>query len=474
MDPATVHMAITRSERTPFIVFVAASIVGAVIAARLGIPAAGLVLPCAAFAVLAIQSVRLQIILLFATYSVSLTAAMFSADVLLVLGLLGTWVSQRMFATRKSLFTGGIRRVALANALWVSLVFVWHLSDSPLSLAVISVATKLALYYVLFAVLTDLVAVFTRRQVVVVLWWAWTFAVVVSSVAVFQYYVLEMTRIHSILESNHAHLGNYGLVAMIVGGVLFTLAEGRWQRILCLSSIPLFLLGTIVSQTRADWIGAIVGLVLFGMLRGIKSFFAIGIVVALVAVSGLVSHIIEKEIQKTMTGAELPDATSRTSVDMSSIDRVLIWVGILSLEQQAPLLDLVAGFGPGQLPRVLYPHTELFRTFSREPEANGAHNNFLHVLVECGIGGLLLFLAFFVRVIRDFSRVRRTGGVGARLIGAVVIAGTLALLVSGFTQETLYAQTSMGNLFGFYLATLALSYRATTLAADGSVSTLPV
>jgi hypothetical protein len=32
----------------------------------------------------------------------------------------------------------------------------------------------------------------------------------------------------------------------------------------------------------------------------------------------------------------------------------------------------------------------------------------------------------------------------------------VALLVSGFTQETFYAQPAMGNFMGFYVVTIAL------------------
>lgn len=79
---------------------------------------------------------------------------------------------------------------------------------------------------------------------------------------------------------------------------------------------------------------------------------------------------------------------------------------------------------------------------------NNAHNLFLQVVMEGGVIGLILFGWAMVRIMASLHRYER----GAK----AVLWTSCALLLSSFTQETLYPVPSMSHFLGFYLFSVAL------------------
>ena len=93
----------------------------------------------------------------------------------------------------------------------------------------------------------------------------------------------------------------------------------------------------------------------------------------------------------------------------------------------------VIGRGPGYI-------TQFSRT---------AHNMYLQTLVELGIVGLLVFLAFMSRIVGLLRRYES----GTKPI----LVATVAFLLTSFTQETFYPVTFLGHFLGLYLLSLAIA-----------------
>lgn len=90
---------------------------------------------------------------------------------------------------------------------------------------------------------------------------------------------------------------------------------------------------------------------------------------------------------------------------------------------------------------------------SASASGDNAHMLYLHIIVETGLIGLLVFAAFFLFVLRLLWRL----GPSARLF----FIATVALLFSSLTQETLYPVPAKGFTLPLYLIALAIVVRST-------------
>ena len=147
-------------------------------------------------------------------------------------------------------------------------------------------------------------------------------------------------------------------------------------------------------------------------------------------------HIVSETIHSRETG----------TLDMSSIGRLYVWKGAFDHFQKAPLIEKFFGIGMANFRTIQLPFF-MFNTRN----ASGAHNNFLHVLIETGICGLILFLIYFITVLVVLYK---QGKYDSLALAYFFI--TLSLLVSGVTQETFWFQPAFGLLWLYHTSLLAL------------------
>jgi hypothetical protein len=81
-----------------------------------------------------------------------------------------------------------------------------------------------------------------------------------------------------------------------------------------------------------------------------------------------------------------------------------------------------------------------------------AHNNYLHVVLETGLIGLVAFVAFFWRISRTLYLVEA----GPKPL----FWATMCFLVASFSEELLYPIVTFGHFIGFYLCCLAIALNA--------------
>ena len=349
---------------------------------------------------IAVKSPVAMLITLFATFSIALHIYIFTLDTPVLLLMICYWLvngrNKKLYIDHKWLFI-----FAWMNVIWISLLFLWHVGDFDNTDWVVGTGLRLILYFIMFIVAFDVVQKLSKSEVMTILRWAWIFSIIVSIIAIYQHYVLGYVRINSILESHHAHLGDYATGAVIICGLITVWAEGFGEKMMGILTCILALVALVVSENRANIVGIGVGLSLFGILKGFKGLVIVTILVGVIYSSGVVNHVIQKEKEMTFQeskASEKPDTFGTTKYDGSSVDRILGWVGILNFEQHADLIWQSCGVGPGNFGYAMRPYFTLFALYNKQPGTalNGAHNNYLHVMVELGFIGFILFWGFII------------------------------------------------------------------------------
>jgi len=123
-------------------------------------------------------------------------------------------------------------------------------------------------------------------------------------------------------------------------------------------------------------------------------------------------------------------------------DRSRIYAEIIEVIAREPYL-LVTGTG--------------FQNISSFIGANGAHNNYLHVLMELGILGLVVFLKFLYAVHRNLLRTYQL--IPSKFIKATsshIWVSFMGVLATMFVGETIWAQAAMFTLAGQLIALYGL------------------
>ncbi len=195
----------------------------------------------------------------------------------------------------------------------------------------------------------------------------------------------------------------------------------------------------IITGSRSTLLGIVAAiLILLRPRLNLKSIAIILLTMASVYVAirfTLFGDILWETVRSETTGG----------LDYSSQSRLLIWKSTLQNFISSSPLTKVVGFGLGFFHTIKH---DFFFFYSRS--ASGAHNNYLHVLTEGGVVGLGIFIALFITILRQLHHAGRSDR-AARVYFFI----TIALLVSGLTQETFWFQPAFPNLWLFYMTLLA-------------------
>lgn len=198
-----------------------------------------------------------------------------------------------------------------------------------------------------------------------------------------------------------------------------------------------------LSETRSLMLGIAIALFFYGFFSirfSIKTLYAaLGIIVACTIFWYL--PITQKLVSETFMSGD------SSGLDPSSYSRLFIWKGAWESFVKASLSQKLFGQGIGLYSTIEYD----FVIWGGARSATGAHNNFLHVLVETGVVGLAAWLYHFA-VILYFSFKKGACKLVRHSLGLV----TLALIFSGIGQETFWLQSAFGSYWFFFTIILAL------------------
>ncbi len=230
-----------------------------------------------------------------------------------------------------------------------------------------------------------------------------------------------------------------GLLAMFLPPALALTwrSQHRMQRLLALITFLAISAGLLLTQSRGAILGALVALALVTALLSPKmrlAWWLIGIVgLALAAVKG-------NDLLQTFMTAD----ASRSSV-YSLAQRMELWERALNIGADFSFTGIGMGSFLEVLP-LLYP-TFLVTVTADVPHA---HNLYLQTLVEMGIPGLLLSLAFYMILASVLVRRIRLNDGGNQVMAVGLLGSLVAFLVHGIVDVPSYSPLSAMVIWGMF------------------------
>lgn len=231
--------------------------------------------------------------------------------------------------------------------------------------------------------------------------WAVVAVLAVASVASFVLLMVPQAVVldePGILLRNHTTQGMAFVLGIILAAML---AWGRPQtprtRALLFSSMVLFLANiAFVATGRSAHVALLVAaaVLAFSMSTGRLRWWVL-VLIPLIGAAVLASSAMVRERFATAYGelGTVMTAQSETSMGL----RIVIWSTTRDMILERPVLGFgVGGFAPAYAKRIHERYTDW-----KAAEAKDTHNQYLHVMVEAGVPGILAFLLFIAGILRQ-------------------------------------------------------------------------
>lgn len=200
---------------------------------------------------------------------------------------------------------------------------------------------------------------------------------------------------------------SYGAVlAMFIPVLIVFLVNKDYSRTVKLFTgimLAIFLLATVLSYTRAAWVGLALALVLFLIyILRIRFFF---LMIAAIGVLGYLfinkeQLLIKLEKNKQTSSGDLAEhvqSISNIANDASNLERINRWESALRMFKEKPIL----GWGPGTYQFQYAPFQLSYEKTGISTNAGdrgNAHSEYIGPLAEQGIFGMVAFLVILVTV----------------------------------------------------------------------------
>ncbi len=271
--------------------------------------------------------------------------------------------------------------------------------------------------------------------------------------------VLSPTRIFGIYETGFGvPFGSFvnrhdfaAFIEMAIGiplGLLFVGAVRRDKRLLYVIAVTLMVSSLLLSQSRGGFVSLIAEIILVVILttnsKGSKSIL-LKTGLAFLLIAAAVGGAIFVGGDTTLTRI----AESVSSQDITS-SRIHIW-GV-TLKVIAANLPFGVGLG------AYAPAYTVFDTLSGLEMVEQAHNDYLQIMADAGIIGLVIGIAFLILFFREGLRNIRVQNVSRRGIAVGAFAGCSAILIHSLFDFVLHI-TAISVLFLALMAILVASGR---------------
>jgi O-antigen ligase len=222
-------------------------------------------------------------------------------------------------------------------------------------------------------------------------------------------------------------------------GLLFTGAIKKDKRLLYITAVALMGVSLLLSKSRGGLVAFVAEVILLVILTRAGSSskqFALKVVLAGLLVVGIIGGAVFVGGESSLTRF----AETATSKDITT-DRGHIWrVTLSAISHNLPLGAGLGAFGVAYTPYDSYNGLE---------RVEQAHNDYLQVLSDAGIVGLLIGLFFLYTLTRAGLKNIKTGNTFRRGVAVGAFAGCFAILVH--------------SIFDFVLHTTAISVMFLTL-----------
>jgi len=234
----------------------------------------------------------------------------------------------------------------------------------------------------------------------------------------------------ALFSTNPNDFGTTMIPAIIGTLACFTHTSGK-KKLLLGISLFIILMGLLFSFSRGTWLGAIGGVLVYGIYYK-KDRFQI---VALIVIMMVILFIYTPLFHRLSSIPDLSYSSNKT--------RIYIWEITRKMIKDHPL----AGVGMGNYPLV-YPEYNVgagnMRNFYH------AHNIFLQMWTECGIGALSAFTALIFLTLVKGRKIAKYGDSFLKIVGVVSLSSFVGILIQNQVDCTVYS-IHIGSFF-FLLA----------------------
>lgn len=254
-----------------------------------------------------------------------------------------------------------------------------------------------------------------------------------------------MSRAHGAFTNAHTYSATL-LIFFILTLLQYGLYRDSLVRFALIAAMLFMTVGIILGQTRGPWLGFVLALfIVYLNDRNIRTVMAIGGMTALIA--GIIVLI-------SMTG--LGFLEDRVSNVGTIAGRITTWATAVNMIAHHP----VFGVGFGSEAFILHKNEYLSGIGSLSAQnavhLGVPHNEYIHVAVQLGITGLLMFLGILYSLVRLMLRVHKD--VENHSINRQLGAYTGAILI-GLLFNSMFSDTFLQDYFwmlAFFLAGLAV------------------
>lgn len=245
------------------------------------------------------------------------------------------------------------------------------------------------------------------------------------------------------LSPHHLHVG----IVMLLG-VALTLVFVRQPIVMPLRVVLIGLLGVmcaviVMAGIRTAMMG-LAGLAVADLLshKGRSLGYLVFVTLALVLMFRLSGTVVQSTLQGTFDFV-VADRYNQLGLEGITRDRVSVYSNFPDAVRAYPWMLLV---GTG------------FQNSTAYIGSAGAHNNYLHVLFELGLVGFVVYLRLLFRVLSNLRSVaQKTGTTLERGMALGMWAAFIAIMITMFMGETLWAQYSQFTLTGQIMTLMALA-----------------
>ncbi|MEO1527663.1 MAG: O-antigen ligase family protein [Planctomycetota bacterium] len=252
---------------------------------------------------------------------------------------------------------------------------------------------------------------------------------------------------------NPAGNGIVMAISLVIAAVGFVSA-GRGQRVILAVTGLVLLVGIYATLTRSAWLGGVaaVGIVVFVYSpRSLRLYF---LLVALVG-GGLLSMGLKDQLIRMKRDKNLSAADAQKSVQLRPLLAIVAW----EMFKDAPITG--HGFGHYTEKHQTYHNDRSYGMPLETARPYVQHNLFLSVLVDTGLVGFSLFMAWFVSLGGIAWRLARDqlARPEVRNIGLVMMGTMLAYSCNGMFHDALIIPMVQMYLFFFSGVTVTAAQR---------------
>lgn len=258
---------------------------------------------------------------------------------------------------------------------------------------------------------------------------------------------------HLALERTIATFGNPDYLAAYLVAVLplaLSWILQRERKGLALAAWVVVALAMILTLTRAAWVGAGVGAIVWvGVMLREQPLRTVlrGVAVAAGLLAVLVVGAVWRQAEKPGEFTVLRRLGTFTDFqDLSFRTRLFFWGAAGRSLAASPIV----GVGPGGFPAAARLHRDLEPVETRHPPRTpeNPHNQYLSVAVESGVPGVLLLLATLVLFVREGLRQR-----------GLIAAGVVGAGAAHWANQAFISSTLPTEVFWLFLIALAAAPR---------------